>query len=111
MKKLSVKRILTFVLAMVLCLGAVSALAPVASASTNSSVASQLSSRLPLVTYVMPLSGAAKVYSFYAHLASLKVGKGQTVSKGNKIAVVGGSGNNSNSAYGTHLHLAIVDTL
>ena len=64
MKKQSVKRILTFVLAMVLCLGAVSALAPAASAATNSSVASQLSSRLPLVTYAMPLSGAAKVYSY-----------------------------------------------
>lgn len=51
------------------------------------------------------------VYSFYAHLSSLKVSKGQTVSKGTQIAVAGGSGNGSNSAYGTHLHFAIVDTL
>lgn len=64
MKNLSVKRILAFVLAAVMCLGAVPTLAPEASAATNSTVASQLSSRLPLVTYAMPLSGAAKVYSY-----------------------------------------------
>ena len=51
------------------------------------------------------------VYSFYAHLSSLKVSVGQTVNKGAQIAVAGGSGNGSNSAYGTHLHFAIVDTL
>lgn len=51
------------------------------------------------------------VYSFYAHLSSLKVSTGQTVSKGTQIAVAGGSGNGSNSTYGTHLHFAIVDTL
>lgn len=51
------------------------------------------------------------VYSFYAHLASVKVSVGQTVGKGTQIGVAGGSGNGSNSAYGTHLHFAIVDTL
>ena len=56
------------------------------------------------------LSGKT-VYSFYAHLSSLNVSVGQTVNKGTQIAVAGGSGNGSNSAYGTHLHFAIVDTL
>lgn len=51
------------------------------------------------------------VYSFYAHLGSLKVSKGQTVSKGTQIGVAGGSGYGSSSYYGTHLHFAIVDTL
>lgn len=56
------------------------------------------------------LSGKT-VYSFYAHLSSLNVSVGQNVSKGAKIGVAGGSGNGSNSAYGTHLHFAVVDTL
>lgn len=51
------------------------------------------------------------VYSFYAHLGSLKVSKGQTVSKGTQIGVAGGSGYGKNNYYGTHLHFAIVDTL
>ena len=51
------------------------------------------------------------VYSFYAHLASLNVSTGQTVSKGTRIATAGGSGYGSSSYYGTHLHFAIVDTL
>lgn len=51
------------------------------------------------------------VYSFYAHLASLKVSTGQSVSKGAQIGVAGGSGYGSSSYYGTHLHFAIVDTL
>ena len=51
------------------------------------------------------------VYSFYAHLASVNVSKGQAVSCGTKIATAGGSGYNSNSYYGRHLHFAIVDTL
>jgi len=51
------------------------------------------------------------VYSFYAHLSSLNVSKGNNVSKGSKIGVAGGSGYNKNDYYGTHLHFAIVDTL
>ncbi len=51
------------------------------------------------------------VYSFYAHLASVNVSKGQSVSRGTKIATAGGSGYGSNSYYGKHLHFAIVDTL
>ena len=64
MKNITFKRILAFALAMVLCLGAVPAIAPAASAATSSSVASAVSSRLPLVTYAMPLSGASRVYSY-----------------------------------------------
>lgn len=64
MKNIKFKRILAFALAMVLCLGAVSATAPTASAATSSAVASAVSSRLPLVTYAMPLSGASRVYSY-----------------------------------------------
>lgn len=51
------------------------------------------------------------VYSFYAHLQSVNVSVGQTVAKGTKIGVAGGSGYGSNNRYGTHLHFAIVDTL
>lgn len=51
------------------------------------------------------------VYSFYAHLAEINVSKGQTVSRGTKIAVAGGSGYGSNNYYGKHLHFAIVDKL
>lgn len=51
------------------------------------------------------------IYSFYAHLASLNVSKGSTVSTSTKIGVAGGSGNGKNDNYGTHLHFAIVDTL
>ena len=51
------------------------------------------------------------VYSFYAHLSSLKVSTGQSVSKGTAIAVAGGSGYGENYYYGTHLHFAIMDTL
>lgn len=51
------------------------------------------------------------VYSFYAHLSSLSVSKGQTVSKGAQIGIAGGSGEGKNNYYGTHLHFAIVDTL
>ena len=56
--------------------------------------------------------GGQTVYSFYAHLSSVKVSSvGQSVNKNTEIGVVGGSGNGSNSNYGEHLHFAIVDTL
>lgn len=51
------------------------------------------------------------VYAFYAHLASVKVRKGDTVTAGKEIAVAGGSGFGKNNAYGKHLHFALVDTL
>jgi murein DD-endopeptidase MepM/ murein hydrolase activator NlpD len=51
------------------------------------------------------------VYSFYAHLSSVNVSKGQNVSAGQYIGKAGGSGYGKNNAYGTHLHFAIVDTL
>lgn len=49
------------------------------------------------------------VYSFYAHLASVKVYKGQTVSKGTLIGIAGGSGYGKNNYYGTHLHFSIAN--
>lgn len=52
------------------------------------------------------LSGKT-VYSFYAHLSSYSVSKGQSVSKGTKIGIIGKTG----SASGVHLHFAVVDTL
>lgn len=52
-----------------------------------------------------------RVYSFYAHLSSLNVSVGQTVSAGTQIAKAGGSGYGRNQYYGTHLHFAVVDTL
>lgn len=51
------------------------------------------------------------VYSFYAHLASVNVSKGNQVTTSTKIGTAGGSGYGSNKYYGTHLHFAIVDTL
>lgn len=53
------------------------------------------------------------VYSFYAHLSNINtnnVRSGQSIAKGTEIGTAGGSGNNSNKYYGTHLHFAIVDT-
>ncbi len=48
------------------------------------------------------------VYSFYAHMDSLSVSTGATVTAGQKIGVIGATG----SAAGTrHLHFSIVDTL
>ena len=55
--------------------------------------------------------GGKKIYSFYAHLASLNVSKGSTVTTSTKIGTAGGSGYGKNNAYGTHLHFAITDTL
>ena len=50
-------------------------------------------------------------YSFYAHLASIKVSDGQNVSAGEHIGIAGGSGSGSDNLYKTHLHFAIVDIL
>lgn len=47
------------------------------------------------------------IYSFYAHLSSRTVSEGTMVSKGQKIGVVGNTGNID----GKHLHFAITDTL
>lgn len=52
------------------------------------------------------LSGKT-IYSFYAHLSSRAVSRGTTVSKGQKIGVVGNTG----KTRGKHLHFAIVDSL
>lgn len=52
------------------------------------------------------LSGKT-VYSFYAHLKSYCVKKGQTVKKSDKIGVIGNTGS---SSCGVHLHFAITDT-
>lgn len=53
------------------------------------------------------LSGKT-IYSFYAHLSSISVSNGQSVSCGQKIGVFGNTGS---SSAGRHLHFAIVDTL
>lgn len=58
------KRIISLLLALVLCFGAIPFFGIEASAATSSAVANAVSNRLPLVTYAMPLSGASKVYSF-----------------------------------------------
>lgn len=52
------------------------------------------------------LSGKT-VYSFYAHLKSYCVKKGQAVNKSDKIGVIGNTGSSSR---GAHLHFAITDT-
>ncbi|MGN0518917.1 MAG: M23 family metallopeptidase [Acutalibacteraceae bacterium] len=51
------------------------------------------------------------VYSFYAHLSSVKVSKGQSVNTNTVLGVIGGSGYGQNNYYGTHLHFAMMDTL
>ena len=48
------------------------------------------------------------IYSFYAHLASRDVSVGTTVSKGQKIGVVGNTGSSSR---GKHLHFGMMNTL
>lgn len=64
MKITHIKRVLAFVLALVLCCSAVPSLSTTASAASSASVASAVASRLPIVTYAMPLSGASRVYSY-----------------------------------------------
>lgn len=51
------------------------------------------------------------VYSFYAHLKSVNVYRGQSVTTDTQIGVAGGSGYGRNNYYGTHLHFAIIDSL
>jgi murein DD-endopeptidase MepM/ murein hydrolase activator NlpD len=53
------------------------------------------------------LSGK-KIYLFHAHLSAISVSKGMTVTKGQKIGVMGNTGS---SSAGTHLHFSIADTL
>lgn len=52
------------------------------------------------------LSGKT-VYSFYAHLKSYCVKKGQKIKKGDKVGEIGNTGSSSR---GVHLHFAIIDT-
>lgn len=54
------------------------------------------------------ISGKA-VYGFYAHLASISVSKNASVSKGQKIGVVGATGSCSNGI--THTHFSLSDSL
>jgi len=58
-----------------------------------------------VIRHTMPNGGT--VYSFYAHLSSYCVSSGNTVSKGDKIGVMGSTGD----AKGAHLHFAIVNAL
>ena len=51
------------------------------------------------------LSGRT-VYSFYAHMSSLSVSAGKSVSVGTKIGVMGSTG----SSNGAHVHFAVTDT-
>jgi len=55
--------------------------------------------------------GGKTIYSFYAHLSSVKVNTGDKVTKNTEIGIMGGSGYGRNDYYGPHLHFAIVDTL
>lgn len=52
--------------------------------------------------------GGRNVYSFYAHLSSRYVSKGNSVRCGTHI---GNYGNTGSASAGTHLHFAFVDTL
>lgn len=54
------------------------------------------------ITLKHTISGKT-IYSFYAHLSSINVSKGASVSKGQKIGVIGNTGSSST---GTHLHFA-----
>ncbi|MBF0336673.1 MAG: M23 family metallopeptidase [Nitrospirae bacterium] len=49
------------------------------------------------------------IYSSYSHLASIdsKIKKGNTVSKGQTIGTIGGSGYGKTNYWGTHLHFEI----
>lgn len=64
MNKTMLKRFTTLLLALILGVGAMIPLVPSVSAATSSTVATNLSAKLPLVTYAMPLSGASRVYSY-----------------------------------------------
>lgn len=52
--------------------------------------------------------GSSTVYSFYAHLSSYSVSKGNSVSAGQQIGIAGKTGS---AATGVHLHFAIIDSL
>jgi uncharacterized protein YjdB len=54
------------------------------------------------ITIKHTISGKT-VYSFYAHLSSVNVSKGDSISKGQNIGVIGNTGSSST---GTHLHFA-----
>lgn len=57
-------RILSLLLAAVCMVSVFAPMIPTVSAATTSSVASKVKSRLPLLTYAMPLSGADRVYAY-----------------------------------------------
>jgi len=57
------------------------------------------------------LENGAKIYSLYAHLASIAstIHEGDSINKGVKIGVMGGSGYGTTDYYGIHLHFEIKD--
>lgn len=60
----AMKRVLSLVLALTLCIGMLPFASISASAATSSTVATKVSSNLPIVTYAIPLSGTSRVYSY-----------------------------------------------
>lgn len=53
--------------------------------------------------YTVYIRNSASIYTMYCHNSAVLVSKGQTVSKGQRIARIGSSGN----ASGNHLHFAV----
>ncbi len=55
--------------------------------------------------------GGRSCYSFYAHLSSVAVNIGDSVTSGQQIGIAGGSGDGREDRYGRHLHFAIADKM
>jgi hypothetical protein len=47
-----------------------------------------------------------QVYQAFAHLQEIRVSQGQTISQGESIGIMGGSGSNSDSDYHPHVDLS-----
>ena len=58
------KKFVALLLALTLCIGMLPFAGISASAATSSTVATKVSSNLPIVTYAMPISGTSRVYSY-----------------------------------------------
>jgi len=82
---------------------------PIYAVADGEVVAVKTSTSGPRGRYVIVYHKALGITSLYQHCASVNVSVGTKVSRGQKIAVVGGSGYNSNTYYALHCHLELAN--